>query len=58
VAYVRFHPFGLLRVLNRNVLAPPLRVRGARLAMLGWSVALFGVLSAATLIDKGRELFG
>lgn len=49
---------GLLMVLNRRVLPEQIKIRGGRLAVLGWSVALFGVLSVLTIIDQGRKLFG
>ncbi|HEV2779971.1 MAG TPA: Nramp family divalent metal transporter [Actinophytocola sp.] len=47
----------LLIVLNRRVLPEPIRVRGARVVALCWSVALFGVLSVLTIIDQGAKLF-
>jgi hypothetical protein len=31
-------------------------VRGVRLAALGWSFALFGVLSVLTIVDRAKEL--
>ena len=46
----------LLIMLNRRALVEQLRVRGFRLAMLVWSVALFGVLSVATIIQQGAKL--
>jgi hypothetical protein len=48
----------LLLVLNRKVLPEQIRIRGARIAVLGWSVALFGVLSVLTIIDQGGKLIG
>ncbi|MBN6042117.1 Nramp family divalent metal transporter [Amycolatopsis sp. 195334CR] len=49
---------GLLIVLNRRVLPKPIRIRGGRMAVLGWSVALFGVLSVLTIIEQAGKLFG
>jgi len=49
---------GLLILLNRTVLPQQIRIRGGRTAVLGWSVALFGVLSVLTLIEQVRKLFG
>jgi hypothetical protein len=48
----------LLLVLNRKVLPDAIKIRGARVVVLGWSVALFGVLSVLTIIDQGGKLFG
>jgi hypothetical protein len=48
---------GLLILLNRKVLPGPIRIRAGRTAVLGWSVALFGVLSVLTIIDQVRKLF-
>jgi hypothetical protein len=48
---------GLLILLNRRVLPRQIRIRGGRTAVLGWSVALFGVLSVLTLIEQVRKLF-
>jgi hypothetical protein len=47
----------LLLVLNRRVLPDAIKIRGGRIAVLGWSVALFGVLSVLTIIDQGQKLF-
>ncbi|HEY0450872.1 Nramp family divalent metal transporter [Actinophytocola sp.] len=47
----------LLIVLNRRVLPEEIKVRGGRVLVLGWSVALFGVLSVLTIIDQGSKLF-
>jgi hypothetical protein len=46
----------LLMLVNRRLLPEPIRVRGVRLAALGWSFALFGVLSVLTIIDRVKEL--
>jgi hypothetical protein len=48
---------GLLILLNRKVLPGPIRIRAGRTAVLGWSVALFGVLSVLTIIEQVRKLF-
>jgi hypothetical protein len=48
---------GLLILLNRKVLPQQIRIRNGRTAVLGWSVALFGVLSVLTLIEQVRKLF-
>ncbi|HET9139508.1 Nramp family divalent metal transporter [Actinophytocola sp.] len=48
----------LLILLNRRVLTAPIRIRAGRIAVLGWSVLLFGVLSVLTIIDQGAKLFG
>jgi hypothetical protein len=39
---------GLLILINRRILPRPIRIRGVRLAMLIWSIALFGTLSVLT----------
>jgi hypothetical protein len=48
----------LLILLNRRVLPEPIRIRAGRIAMLCWSIALFGVLAALTIADQGAKLFG
>jgi len=48
---------GLLILLNRKVLPQQIRIRAGRIAVLGWSVALFGVLSVLTLIEQVPKLF-
>ncbi len=47
----------MLIVLNRRVLPDQIKIRGGRMAVLGWSIALFGVLSILTIIDQGGKLF-
>jgi hypothetical protein len=47
----------LLLVLNRRVLPDAIKIRAGRMVVLGWSVALFGVLSVLTIIDQGQKLF-
>jgi hypothetical protein len=48
----------LLIVLNRWVLPEQIRIRAGRIAVLCWSVALFGVLSVLTIVTQGVKLFG
>jgi hypothetical protein len=48
---------GLLILLNRKVLPQQIRIRAGRTVVLGWSVALFGVLSVLTLIEQLGKLF-
>ncbi len=48
---------GLLILLNHRVLPRQIRIRAGRTAVLGWSVALFGVLSVLTLIEQLGKLF-
>lgn len=57
-AFMMFIYSGMLIVLNRRMLAPPLRPRGYRVAALVWAVLLFGLLSGVTLIDQLRRLGG
>ena len=49
---------GLLILLNRKVLPDAIRIKAGRIAVLGWSVLLFGVLSVLTVIDQGKKLLG
>jgi hypothetical protein len=46
----------LLILVNRRLLPEAIKVRGVRLAALGWSFALFGVLSVLTVVDRVKEL--
>jgi hypothetical protein len=48
---------GLLILVNRKVLPEQIRIRGGRMAVLGWSVLLFGVLSVLTLVEQIGKLF-
>jgi hypothetical protein len=57
-AFMMFLYSGLLIVLNRRLLAPPLRPAGYRIAALIWAVGLFGILSAITIADQARRLAG
>jgi hypothetical protein len=49
---------GLLILLNRRLLPDQIRINRGRVAVLCWSVALFGILSVLTIITEGAELFG
>ena len=49
---------GLLILLNRRLLPEQISITRGRVAVLCWSVLLFGVLSVATIISEGAELFG
>ena len=40
---------GLLIALNRRELPEPVRLRGARLAVLVWSIVFFGALASLTV---------
>ena len=55
-AFMMFVYSGLLIVLNRRLLARELRPAGYRIAALVWAVALFGVLSAITVVDQLGKL--
>lgn len=57
-AFMMFIYSGLLIVLNRRLLAAPLRPRGYRIAALAWAVALFGLLSVITIADQVGKLAG
>jgi hypothetical protein len=46
----------LLILINRRILPEPIRIRGGRLVALGWSFALFGVLSVLTIADQVQQL--
>lgn len=46
----------LLIMVNRRVLACPIRITGGRIAALAWAVLLFGVLAAITIWQQGAEL--
>ena len=45
----------LLILINRRTLPEPIRIKGVRLLALGWSFALFGVLSVLTIADQLKE---
>jgi hypothetical protein len=47
---------GLLIALNRTHLPAPIRVRGARLGVLFWSICFFGVLAALTVWQQAQRL--
>jgi hypothetical protein len=57
-AFMMFLYSGLLILLNRRVLAPELRRGPVRVGGLVWAVGLFGVLSAITVVDQAKRLFG
>ena len=56
--FMMFMYSGLLILINRKILPAPIRIRGIRLAVLIWSILLFGVLSVLTFQDRIGELFG
>jgi hypothetical protein len=56
--FMMFIYSGLLILINRRTLPAPIRVRGARLAMLVWAVLLFGTLSVLTFRDQIAKLLG
>lgn len=56
--FMMFLYSGLLMLINRKILPEPIRVRGLRLGALGWSILLFGTLSAITFVTQIQTLFG
>jgi Amino acid permease len=54
--FMMFIYSGLLILINRRTLPPPIRISGARLAMLIWAVLLFGTLSVLTFQAQIRNL--
>jgi hypothetical protein len=56
--FMMFIYSGLLILINRKILPEPIRVRGVRLIMLIWAIALFGTLSALTFREQLGKLFG
>jgi hypothetical protein len=48
---------GMLIVLNRRALPPPIRVRSTRLAALIWSILFFGVLAGLTFWQQALRFF-
>jgi hypothetical protein len=56
--FMMFLYSGLLILINRRILPQPIRIRGVRLGVLIWSIALFGTLSALTFRDQIGNLFG
>jgi len=56
--FMMFIYSGLLILINRRILPPPIRIRGVRLAMLIWSVVLFGTLSVLTFQAQISRLLG
>jgi hypothetical protein len=57
-AFMMFVYSALLIILNRKMLAPPLRPRAYRVAALVWAVGLFGLLSGITVVDQLSKLIG
>ncbi|MGW5055615.1 Nramp family divalent metal transporter [Actinokineospora sp. NPDC004072] len=47
---------GLLILINRRLLPAEIRVSAGRVAVLGWSIALFGTLAALTIVDQVGKL--
>ncbi len=56
--FMMFLYSGLLILINRKILPAPIRIHGARLGALVWSILLFGTLSALTFRDQLGKLFG
>ena len=48
---------GLLILLNRRHLPPPIRIRGVRLAILTWSILFFGALALLTIWQQAQRFF-
>lgn len=57
-AFMMFVYSALLIVLNRRLLAPEIRPAAYRIGVLGWAVALFGILSVITILDQAKKLIG
>ena len=49
---------GLLILTNRIILSGELRIHGYRLAVMVWSIALFGTLSVLVIIQQYRDVTG
>lgn len=49
---------GPLILVNRRLLPAEIRINTGRVAVLCWSIALFGVLAALTVVTQVGELFG
>jgi hypothetical protein len=49
---------GLLILINRKLLPGPIKIRGVRVAVLIWSILLFGTLSVLTFRAQLERLFG
>jgi hypothetical protein len=56
--FMMFIYSGLLILINRRTLPAPIRIRGVRLAMLIWAIALFGTLSVLTFQAQIERLLG
>lgn len=49
---------GLLILINRRILPEQIRIRGVRLGVLIWAIALFGTLSVLTIVQQYQEITG
>ena len=56
--FMMFMYSGLLILINRKLLPGPIKIRGVRVAVLVWSIALFGTLSVLTFRAQFERLFG
>src|SRR5215211_1931424 len=56
--FMMFMYSGLLILINRKLLPEPIKIRGVRVAVLIWSIVLFGTLSALTFRAQLERLFG
>ena len=57
-AFMMFIYSALLIVLGRRMLPPEIRPTTVRIAALAWAVLIFGLLSAVTIADQLRKLWG
>ncbi|GAA4410261.1 hypothetical protein GCM10023148_01460 [Actinokineospora soli] len=48
---------GLLVLINRRLLPKQIRITRGRIAVLGWSMALFGTLAVLTIVSQAGKLF-
>jgi hypothetical protein len=56
--FMMFMYSGLLILINRKLLPGPIKIRGVRVAVLIWSIVLFGTLSVLTFRAQLERLFG
>jgi hypothetical protein len=56
--FMMFMYSGLLILINRKLLPEPIKIRGVRVAVLIWSIVLFGTLSVLTFRAQLERLFG
>jgi uncharacterized membrane-anchored protein len=56
--FMMFMYSGLLILINRKLLPGPIKIRGVRVAVLIWSILLFGTLSVLTFRAQLERLFG